>query len=97
MEFPVYSEAALARMSFDELADQCVNACIRRDPDTARQIYHADIQAKLKLVAEKDRKEATIKAYHAQVRMRKVLADLYPELIPEEIERMAQERDAPAP
>ena len=93
----IFSEARLEKMSFEELADQAVHACITRDPDTARQIYHADVQAKIRLTAEKDRKDATIKAYRAQVRMRQVLADLYPELVPEEIERMARERDAPGP
>ena len=59
----IFSEAALERMSFADLADQAVHSCITRDPDTARRIYHADVQAKLRMVAEKDRKDATLAAF----------------------------------
>ena len=93
----IYSETTLGKMSFEELADQCLNACIRKDTEVARRIYFDDVQAKLKLTAEKDRKDAILKAFRAQVRMREAIEAFFPEECIEEVERPRQEQAAPVP
>ena len=72
----VFSINALGKMSFQELEDQCIHACVRHDRDRAEQIYRNDVAAKLKL---KNDQAAMMAAYRAQKRMREAIDELFPE------------------
>ena len=71
----VFSTNALGKMSYEDLADQCIHACIQHDRDRAERIYHNDVAAKLRL---KNDHAATMAAHRAQVRMREAIQDLFP-------------------